>query len=141
MFFAIFQTRKALNSVFWICLLVALLTDWSRFCLMALVGLIVGLTISGAELMSAKVLVSFLRWFSWNNLISFLRCYIAKAGSQILSSLSSLSNSPDNKNLVDNLIPIYLHRLRSLGLLLSCIPCYCCHWYPIPVFFHPLVPS
>ena len=78
--------HKQKVQFFLACLLV-LLTGRPRFrFVIGLAGLIVGLAIGGAESTSREVAVSFLSWSLWNKLISFLRYYTAKTGSQLFSS-------------------------------------------------------
>ena len=57
-----------------------------RFRFRGSVGLTVGLAIGGAVSMAGEVAVGLLGWSLWNELRSFLRCWTAKAGSQVFSS-------------------------------------------------------
>ena len=74
---------------FFLARLLVLLAGLPRFCSVIdlTVGLTVGLAIGGAESMGGKITDGFSRWFLKNELISFLRCYIAKTGSQVFSFL------------------------------------------------------
>ena len=49
-------------------------------------GLMVGLAIGGAVSMASEVAVGLSGWSLWNELMSFLRCWTADAGSQVFSS-------------------------------------------------------
>ena len=57
-----------------------------RFRLRDSAGLVVGLAIGDAVSMAGEVVVGLSGWSLWNELISFLRCWTAKAGSQVFSS-------------------------------------------------------
>ena len=57
-----------------------------RFRLGGLVGLTVGLAIDGAVSIAGEVAVGLSGWSLWNELMSFLRCWTAEAGSQVFSS-------------------------------------------------------
>ena len=74
---------------FFLARLLALLSG--RPCFRLVVDLAIGLTVSlamgGAELMDKKVTVGFSGWSLWNNLINFLRCWIAEKSSQVFFSL------------------------------------------------------
>ena len=49
-------------------------------------SLTIDLAIGGAVLMAGKVAVELSGWSLWNELMSFLRCWTAEAGSQVFSS-------------------------------------------------------
>lgn len=68
--------------------LLALLTfaGQSRFCLVGLLSLIIGLAIDGPVLIDGKLAIDLSGWSLWNELMSFLRCYTVEIGSQIFSS-------------------------------------------------------
>ena len=57
-----------------------------RFRFRGLVGLTLGLAIGDAVSMVGEVAVGLSRWSLWNEVISFLRCWTAEAGSQVFSS-------------------------------------------------------
>ena len=63
-----------------------LLAGRPRFCLGGPVGLTVGLAIGGAVSIAGEVAVGLSGWSLWNELMSFLRCWTAEAGSQVFSS-------------------------------------------------------
>lgn len=56
------------------------------FYLIGLVGLTIGLVICEVVLIVREVTIGLSRWSLWNELISFLRCYIAEIGSQVFFS-------------------------------------------------------
>ena len=55
--------------------------DRPCFCLRGSVGLTVGLAISGVVSMAGEVAVGLSGWSLWNELMSFLKCWTAEAGS------------------------------------------------------------
>ena len=67
-----------------------LLAGHPRFCLGGskdlTVSLIVGLAIGGAVSIAGEVAVDLSGWILWNELMSFLRCWTAEAGSEVFSS-------------------------------------------------------
>ena len=63
----------------------ARLVDCLCFYLRDSVGLIISPAIGGVVLMVGEVAIGFLEWSLWNELMSFLRCYIAETGSQVFS--------------------------------------------------------
>ena len=67
---------------FFLACLLMLLAGRPRFrFVMSLAGLTVGLAIGGVRLTGREIAVGFSGWSLWNELISFLRCFIAKMGS------------------------------------------------------------
>ena len=72
----------------------------------------------------------------WNKLTSFLRCWTAEAGSQVISS------QPSSRDLIDVLILTSLHRPHYTKLPLLHTPHYCRYCQTLFVWlFYPPVPS
>ena len=76
------------SFLFW----VLVVTGRPHFCLVALIGLllgrgIVGRAIGGAVLVGGEVAIGLLGLFLWKVLISFRKCCTVNAGSQVFSSL------------------------------------------------------
>ena len=79
------RDKKAEAQVILAFLIVPVLAGRPRFCLVAPVGLTVGLAIGGAVSTGGDVAVGLSGFSWWNLLSSFQRCCTAEAGSQVFS--------------------------------------------------------
>ncbi len=85
------QDKKLEFQIFLACLLVPLsFTRLPDFCLVLhasslILGLGIGLAISGMEFIGGEIAVSLFELSWWKMLINLQRCSIGKAGSQVLS--------------------------------------------------------